>query len=172
MRYCESCGQCLFAEWYYRMFRLTGEAVYMDAVERALYNTVPGCADLDRPNFFYCNPQEQLPGSQRSHTNGPESKWEAHYTWRRQFTKKAACCPPKVMRALAMSVEMAYNVNREGLWVNLYGDKPDSSRTASRRDVGMPADQRLSLGRQGAACAPEGRGPQNHLASSCASPDG
>ena len=32
--YCESCGQCLFAEWYYRMFRLTGEAVYMDAVER------------------------------------------------------------------------------------------------------------------------------------------
>ena len=104
------------------MFRLTGEAVYMDAVERALYNTVPGCADLDRPNFFYCNPQEQLPGSPRSHTNGPESKWEAHYTWRRQFTKKAACCPPKVMRALAMSVEMAYNVNREGLWVNLYGD--------------------------------------------------
>lgn len=120
--YCESCGQCLFAEWYYRMFRLTGEAVYMDAVERALYNVVPGCADLARPNFLYCNPQEQLPSSQRSHTNGPESKWEAHYTWRRQFTKKAACCPPKVMRALAMSVEMAYNVNPEGLWVNLYGD--------------------------------------------------
>ena len=120
--YCESCGQCLFTEWYYRLFRLTGEAVYMDAVERALYNTVPGCVDLEHPNFFYCNPQEQLPGSQRSHTNGPESKWEAHYTWRRQFTKKAACCPPKVMRALAMSVELAYNVNDEGLWVNLYGD--------------------------------------------------
>lgn len=119
--YCESCGQCLFAEWYYRMFRLTGEAVYMDAVERALYNAVPGCADLDRPNFFYCNPQEQLSGSQRSHTDGTESKWEAHYTWRRQFTKKAACCPPKVMRALAMSAEMAYSASREGLWVNLYG---------------------------------------------------
>lgn len=133
--YCESCGQCLFAEWYYRMFRLTGEAAYMDAVERALYNTVPGCADLDRPNFFYCNPQEQLPGSQRSHTNGPESKWEAHYTWRRQFTKKAACCPPKVMRTLAMSVEMAYDVNREGLWVNLYGD--------NRIRVALPAGGRL-----------------------------
>jgi len=26
------------------------------------------------------------------------------------------------MRALAMSVEMAYNVNSDGLWVNLYGD--------------------------------------------------
>jgi len=120
--YCESCGQCLFTEWYYRLYRLTGEAVYMDAVERSLYNAVPGCVDLEHANFFYCNPQEQLPDSQRSRTNGPESKWEAHYTWRRQFTKKAACCPPKVMRALAMSVEMAYSVNDEGLWVNLYGD--------------------------------------------------
>ena len=133
------------------MFRLTGEAVYMDAVERALYNTVPGCADLDRPNFFYCNPQEQLPGSQRSHTNGPESKWEAHYTWRRQFTKKAACCPPKVMRALAMSVEMAYNVNREGLWVNLYGDNqirvalPAGGTLECRQTSAYPWDGKVRL---------------------------
>ena len=133
------------------MFRLTGEAAYMDAVERALYNTVPGCVDLDRPNFFYCNPQEQLPGSQRSHTNGPESKWEAHYTWRRQFTKKAACCPPKVMRALAMSVEMAYNVNREGLWVNLYGDNqirvalPAGGTLECRQTSAYPWDGKVRL---------------------------
>jgi DUF1680 family protein len=149
--YCESCGQCLFTEWYYRLFRLTGDAVYMDAVERALYNTVPGCADLDRPNFFYCNPQEQLPGSPRSHTNGPESKWEAHYTWRRQFTKKAACCPPKVMRVLAMSVEMAYNVNREGLWVNLYGDSqirvalPEGGALECRQTSAYPWDGNVRL---------------------------
>jgi DUF1680 family protein len=149
--YCESCGQCLFAEWYYRLFRLTGEAAYMDAVERALYNTVPGCADLDRPHFFYCNPQEQLTGSQRSHANGPESKWEAHYTWRRQFTKQAACCPPKVMRALAMSVEMAYNVNREGLWVNLYGDNttrvtlPAGGRLACQQASAYPWDGKVRL---------------------------
>jgi uncharacterized protein len=120
--YCESCGQALYMEWYYRMFRLTGDAVYMDAAERALYNTVPGCVDLERPNFFYCNPQEQLPTSKRSRTNGLGSAWDANYTWRRQYTKKCACCPPKVMRAIAMSVEMAYNVNRDGVWVNLYGE--------------------------------------------------
>ncbi len=146
--YCESCGQCLFAEWYYRMFRLTGEAVYMDAVERALYNAVPGCADLDRPNFFYCNPQEQLPGAQRSHTDGTESKWEAHYTWRRQFTKKAACCPPKVMRALAMSAEMAYSASREGLWVNLYGE--------NRIRVALPAGGSLEC-RQASAYPWDGK---------------
>ncbi len=149
--YCESCGQCLFAEWYYRMFRLTGDAACMDAVERALYNTVPGCVDLDRPNFFYCNPQEQLPSSQRSDTNGPESKWEAHYTWRRQFTKKAACCPPKVMRALAMSAEMAYNLNREGLWVNLYGDNqmrvalPAGGTLVCRQTSGYPWEGKVRL---------------------------
>jgi DUF1680 family protein len=104
------------------MFRLTGDAVYMDAAERALYNTIPGCVDLGRPNFFYCNPQEQLPRSKRSQTDGTEEPWESAYTWKRQFTKKAACCPPKVMRALAMSAEVAYNVNADGLWVNLYGD--------------------------------------------------
>ncbi len=149
--YCESCGQCLFTEWYYRMFRLTGEAMYMDAVERALYNTVPGCVALDRPDFFYCNPQEQLSGSQRSHTNGPGSKWEAHYTWRRQYTKKAACCPPKVMRALAMSVEMAYSANRDGLWVNLYGDNaarlalPDGGAVEIRQTTAYPWDGRIKL---------------------------
>lgn len=149
--YCESCGQCLFAEWYYRMFCLTGEAVYMDAVERALYNTVPGCAGLDRPDFFYCNPQEQLSGSQRSHSNGPESKWEDHYTWRRQFTKKAACCPPKVMRAIAMSAEMAYNVNPEGLWVNLYGDNlirvalPAGGTLECRQTSAYPWDGKVRL---------------------------
>ncbi len=120
--YCESCGQALYMEWYYRMFGLTGDALYMDAVEKALHNAVPGCVDLDRPNFFYCNPQEQLPGSKRSQIDGTENTWESAYTWKRQYTKKAACCPPKVMRALAISVEIAYSVNRDGLWVNLYGD--------------------------------------------------
>ena len=149
--YCESCGQCLYMEWYYRMFRLTGEAVYMDAAERALYNTIPGCVDLDRPNFFYCNPQEQGPSSKRSQTDGTENTWESAYTWRRQYTKKAACCPPKVIRALAMSVEMAYSVNGEGLWVSLYGDNtvrvglPEGGRLECRQVSGYPWEGRVRL---------------------------
>ena len=149
--YCESCGQCLYMEWYYRMFRLTGEAAYMDAAERALYNTIPGCVDLDRPNFFYCNPQEQAPSSKRRQTDGTENTWESAYTWRRQYTKKAACCPPKVMRALAMSVEMAYSTSREGLWVNLYGDNtvrvglPEGGRLECRQVSGYPWVGRVRL---------------------------
>ena len=149
--YCESCGQCLYMEWYYQMFRLTGQALYMDAAERALYNTVPGCVDLDRPNFFYCNPQEQLSGSKRFATNGTRDPRESHYTWRRQYTKKCACCPPKVMRALAMSAEMAYNVNHEGLWVNLYGDNsvrvdlPKGGAVQCRQSSVYPWDGKVRL---------------------------
>ncbi len=119
--YCESCGQCLYMEFYYHMFRLTGDATYMDAAEKSMYNTVPGCVDLDRPNFYYCNPQEQLPGSARCVTSPPGSTQECQYNWKRLYSKSCACCPPKVLRALAMSAEMAYNLNDEGLWVNLYG---------------------------------------------------
>jgi uncharacterized protein len=119
--YCESCGQCLYMEFFYNMFRLTGDPKYMDASERMLYNTTAGCVDLDKPNFFYCNPQEQLPGSRRSLTSGPDTRWDALYTWKRQNTSQCTCCPPKVLRAIAMTAEIAYNFTDDGLWVNLYG---------------------------------------------------
>jgi DUF1680 family protein len=93
----------------------------MDAAERSLYNAVPGCVDIDRPNFFYCNPQEQGSASRRT----PESEIglykDGNYTWKRKYTKTVACCPAKVLRALALSIEIAYSINNEGLWVNLYG---------------------------------------------------
>jgi len=150
--YNESCASCLHMEWLYRMFRLTGEARYMDAVERALYNAVPGCVDLDQAHFFYCNPQEQLPTSKRC-----QSTYQAipgvnpHYTWRRVHTLRCSCCPPKVMRAIALSAEMAYNVNSEGLWMNLYGDNtvsvglPGGGTLECRQTSKYPWDGKVQL---------------------------
>jgi DUF1680 family protein len=150
--YCESCGQCLFAEFLYRMFLLTGEAKYMDAVERSMVNAVPGCVDLEKPNFFYANPQEQGPDSKRRHATEPETGWNlAHYTWRRTYTKNCACCPPKVLRALALANEMAYSVSGDGLWVNLYGDNavkvtlPGAGPFECRQTSGYPWDGSVRL---------------------------
>lgn len=130
--YCETCGQCLFMEWMYSMFRLTGKAVYMNAAERMLYNSVLGTVDLESPNFFYANPQEQVSTSIRSdatqlHGGGMLS----HMTWKRMNRLNCVCCPPKTMRALAMSAEIAYNTNGEGLWVNLYGSNSAKLALAS-----------------------------------------
>lgn len=119
--YCESCGQNLYVERLFELFRLTGEQRYMDAVERLLYNAAPGCVDIARPNYFYCNPQEQGPDSRRRGECEPDLNQDGNYSWKRAYTKKCACCPPKVLRGLAMVNEIAYSVNDEGLWVNLYG---------------------------------------------------
>jgi hypothetical protein len=149
--YCETCGQCLYMEWFYQMFRLTGEGTYMDAAERMLYNATLGCVDIDKPNFFYCNPQEQLSGSTRYTDNGPFASQNANYSWKRQYTKKCACCPPKVLRALALTPEMAYNVSNEGLWVNLYGgntfntELPWGGSLKCEQKTNYPWDGKMSL---------------------------
>jgi DUF1680 family protein len=145
--YCESCGQCLYMEWLYQMFRLTGEGIYMDAAEKMLYNATLGCVDIDRPNFFYSNPQEQLSGSVRSYKMGRDD----YYSWKRLYTKSCACCPPKVLRALAMTPEIAYNINGEGLWVNLFGSNtfntelPWGGSLQCIQKTNYPWDGKLSL---------------------------
>lgn len=148
--YCESCGQNLFMEFFFRMFRLTGEAKYMDAAERMLYNTVTGCVDLDNPHFFYANPQEQFQNSMRfdssSHAEG-----KYHYTWKRTLYKQASCCPPKVIRGIAMCNEIAYSLNDNGLWVNLYGSNtyksslPRGGSIECRQESDYPWDGKISL---------------------------
>ena len=123
--YNETCTICLFMEWMYFMFQATGDALYMDEVERSLYNSIPGCVDLEHGKFFYANPQEQTASSKRvrnMYENGTGHWIQKQFTWKRTSPMRVACCPPKVLRALARSAEMAYSVNEEGCWVNLYGN--------------------------------------------------
>jgi DUF1680 family protein len=149
--YCESCGQSLFMEFYYRMFRLTGDAGYMDAVERMLHNTTPGTVALDKASFFYCNPQEQLQGSQRGYKQGDVEGLGSHYSWKRTSVFRASCCPPKVMRALAMSAEIAYSINDDGIYVNLYGSNtfkselPWGGAIECKQTTDYPWDGKVSL---------------------------
>lgn len=123
--YNETCTLCLFMEWMYFMFQATGDALYMDEVERCLYNSVPGCVDLEHGKYFYANPQEQTANSKRVRNlyENVTGHWiQKQFTWKRTSPMRVACCPPKVLRALVRSAEMAYSVNEEGCWVNLYGN--------------------------------------------------
>ena len=56
--YCETCAAIANVYWNYRMFLATGEAKYMDIVERALYNNVLSGVSLSGDKFFYDNPLE------------------------------------------------------------------------------------------------------------------
>jgi len=54
--YAETCAPIAGAMWNHRMFRLRGEAKYVDVLERILYNGFLSGVSLDGERFFYPNP--------------------------------------------------------------------------------------------------------------------
>lgn len=125
--YNETCANIGNALWNWRMFRITGEAKFVDTVETVLYNSVLSGISLDGTKFFYQNALRQeraLPFSLR---------------WPRTRSRylSSFCCPPNVLRTIAGAGAMAYGVTREGLTVNLYG--------GNRLDTSLADGSRLSL---------------------------
>ena len=56
--YCETCAAIANVYWNQRMFQATGDAKYIDVLERALYNGVISGVSLSGDKFFYDNPLE------------------------------------------------------------------------------------------------------------------
>lgn len=103
---CASIALCLWAE---RMFRLHGDAAYMDQFESTLYNAVLAGVSTKGDKFFYVNPL----------ACGPASAGGSGH--QRQDWFSCACCPPNVLRFLASLSGNMY-AQRDGvLFVNLYG---------------------------------------------------
>ncbi|MER3461776.1 MAG: hypothetical protein C4342_01785, partial [Armatimonadota bacterium] len=105
--YQETCASIAFVMWCERMARLTGEAKYVDALERTLYNAVAAGASLDGTLFFYDNPLED----DGSHRRKP---------WFR-----CACCPPNYARLVAQVARYVWAHNESGLALRI----PMASRT-------------------------------------------
>lgn len=101
--YAETCATIAFALWNHRMFRLTGEAKYMDLFERAAMNAFLSGAGMSGDLFFYPNPLASGGGTRRT-------PWF-----------KCACCPPNVARFIAGLGGYAYAVADDNVYVNLYG---------------------------------------------------
>ncbi len=100
--YQETCASIAMALWGHRMALLYGDAKYMDAVEKALYNGVVSGVSLDGERFFYVNPL----ASMGNHARTP---WF-----------ECACCPPNVLRTIASLGGYAYATSQRALYVNLY----------------------------------------------------
>lgn len=100
--YCETCAAISNVYWNYRMFLATGEAKYMDVLERALYNGVISGVSLSGDKFFYDNPLE----SQGEHD--------------RQRWFGCACCPGNITRFMASISGYTYATQASDIYVNLY----------------------------------------------------
>jgi DUF1680 family protein len=123
--YCETCASIANVYWNYRMFLATGEAKYMDVLERALYNGVISGVSLSGDRFFYDNPLVSDGGHDREAWFG------------------CACCPGNITRFMASVPAYAYAKNKKDIYVNLYveGDatvKTDGGEVELRQRTAYP----------------------------------
>lgn len=101
--YCETCSSIAFVQWTQRLFQLTGDARYVDVLERTMYNALNAGLSLSGDYFFYPNPLE-------SRKNVARSQWF-----------ECACCPPNLIRFFGSLPGYMYAVDSSGIYVNLYG---------------------------------------------------
>lgn len=102
--YAETCAAIALVQWAQRMSNLTGEAHYIDTLERALYNGVLSGASADGTHYFYGNPLA---------SNG-----DVH----RQEWFGCACCPPNLARLISELGHYIYSQGNDEAIVNLFVD--------------------------------------------------
>lgn len=100
--YCETCASVGMVFWNQRMNMLSGDARYVDVLERSLYNGALDGLSLSGDRFFYGNPLA---------SSGRDNRREWFGT---------ACCPSNIARLVSSLGNYIYNTSANGIWVNLF----------------------------------------------------
>ena len=101
--YCETCASIANCMFNLRMFRLHGDAKYIDVLERSLYNTVLSGISITGDSYFYPNLLEAGPGGQL------RSKWFG-----------VSCCPTNLCRIIPAMPGYVYATEGNRIYANLY----------------------------------------------------
>ena len=105
----ETCSAMGFALLSDRLFLLHGDAKYIDALERTLYNAALSSVSLRGDRFFYCNPMEH--DGKRGFNMGSAERTE----W-----MGSACCPTFVVRFIPVIGGFVYATRDDSLYINLF----------------------------------------------------
>lgn len=100
--YCETCASVGMVFWNQRMNMLSGNAKYIDVLERSLYNGALDGLSLSGDRFFYGNPLA-------SSGNHNRSEWFG-----------TACCPSNIARLVSSLGNYVYGTSGNAIWVNLF----------------------------------------------------
>jgi len=100
--YCETCASVGMVLWNQRMNALTGNAAYIDVLERSLYNGALDGLSLSGDHFFYGNPLA---------STGKNARREWFGT---------ACCPANIARLVESLGNYIYAKSANDIWVNLF----------------------------------------------------
>ncbi|MCY4072079.1 MAG: glycoside hydrolase family 127 protein [Chloroflexi bacterium] len=112
--YNETCAAQSNILWNHRLFLLTGEAKYVDVLERTLYNGFLSGVGMDGTSFYYVNPLA---------CDG-EYPFNRERAMSRQPWYQTSCCPTNVVRLLPSLSGYIYALRDQALYVNLYvGDE-------------------------------------------------
>ena len=137
--YNETCAAIALMMWNHRMFLLTGDARYIDVLERSCFNGVISGVSLGGDRFFYTNPCV-YDGAKKNN-----SGFAGRVPW-----FGCACCPPNLMRTLAALTGYFYAVRDDSLYVNFFAQSEGRVTVAGMPVETRPVD-RLPVGRPGAA---------------------
>lgn len=107
--YSETCAAIGGVYWDERMFRLTGEAKYIDLLERTLYNGVISGISLSGTEFFYPNPLESDGVYKFNHGHCTRAHWF-----------DCSCCPTNLIRFIPFIPNLIYATQEDDLYVNLF----------------------------------------------------
>lgn len=129
--YGESCSVFGNFQWAHNLFRLTGEARYLDTAERMLYNAFYASLALSGDRFFYENPAEVRQPTHRGDWHG------------------CPCCPPNIVKLFAKVGGFFYSTDKEGIFVKQYGAStaqvPFASGVKLTQRTGYPWDGVITI---------------------------
>jgi hypothetical protein len=139
--YNETCASVGNDFWNYRMFLLSGDAKYVDVMERTLFNGLISGVSLDGKTFFYPNPLE----SRGQHA--------------RQAWFGVACCPGNITRFMASVPGYLYAKQGQTIFVNLFAAGDADMTLGDGRNVKLTQATRYPWdGAVRLAVAPDVRG--------------
>src|SRR6516165_5162058 len=103
--YAETCAVLMFATLNHKLFLSSGDAKYIDVLERGIYNNALSGVSVSGDRFFYVN-------RLASAGDGRDTRWTR---------ASLECCPPNLVRFLAGMPGFIYaQDDRRGIYVNLY----------------------------------------------------
>jgi len=137
--YNETCAAIAFMMWNHRMFLLTGDAKYLDVLERTCFNGFISGASLSGDRFFYPNPLVYDGAAKFNHGFAGRAPWFG-----------CACCPPNLMRTTAAITGYFYAVRDRSLYVNFFAESAgtvtlDGRPVAVRQETDYPWQGRVRL---------------------------
>jgi DUF1680 family protein len=128
--YSETCAVLMFMTLSHRLFLATGEAKYIDVLERGMYNNALSGVSTTGNRFFYVN-------RLASAGDGRDERWER---------ASLECCPPNLVRFLATMPGYIYAQDkRDAVYVNLYVASRAAFKIA-RNDLSLAVESDMPWG--------------------------